>query len=193
MQALLTIALVAAQATSPKKDRAVVTGARNFFRTIGGAFGLGSKPSFWQYSLIAVCSAIMNNVLASRLAQETDLSPEVRQAIIRSSLELPRNLTPEQMATVMSAYSDGIKAIFIMNVPLGALCLIMALFVIDAGLPDDKQKEEVRRDSEIIEDGHQSDEEGRLSAEVPGSIPVTEKGAGRDMESRIEKGVEKFA
>jgi hypothetical protein len=34
--------LVAAQATSPKKDRAVVTGARNFFRTIGGAFGLAS-------------------------------------------------------------------------------------------------------------------------------------------------------
>jgi hypothetical protein len=38
--------LVAAQATSPKKDRAVVTGARNFFRTIGGAFGLASmNPS----------------------------------------------------------------------------------------------------------------------------------------------------
>jgi hypothetical protein len=34
--------LVAAQATSAKKDRAVVTGARNFFRTIGGAFGLAS-------------------------------------------------------------------------------------------------------------------------------------------------------
>ena len=39
---LLTVALVAAQATSHKKDRAVVTGARNFFRTIGGAFGLAS-------------------------------------------------------------------------------------------------------------------------------------------------------
>lgn len=37
--------LVAAQATSAKKDRAVVTGARNFFRTIGGAFGLASMNS----------------------------------------------------------------------------------------------------------------------------------------------------
>lgn len=54
--------------------------------------------------LIIVCSAILNNVLASRLAQETDLSPEVRQQIIRASLELPRDLTPAQMQTVMNAY-----------------------------------------------------------------------------------------
>lgn len=54
--------------------------------------------------LIVVCSAILNNVLAARLAQETDLSPEMRQQIIRASLELPRDLTPAQMETVMNAY-----------------------------------------------------------------------------------------
>jgi hypothetical protein len=145
--------------------------------------------------LIAVCSAILNNVLASRLAQETSLTPEMRQQIIRSSLELPRDLTPAQMATVMNAYADGIKAIFIMFVPLGALCLIMALFVVDAGLPDDKPKEEVR-EGENNEDGHHDDEEGNSSTvlpEVPESIPVSEKGASKELDGRAEKEVQRFA
>lgn len=85
------MALVAAQATSPQKDRAVVTGARNFFRTIGGAFGLG------------FCSAILNNTLASRLAAETSISPELRAQIIKSAFDLPP-LTPDQLAVVMDAY-----------------------------------------------------------------------------------------
>jgi hypothetical protein len=123
----------------------------------------------------------MNNVLASHLAQQTDLSPEVRQQIIRASLELPHNLTPAQMEAVMSAYADGIRAIFIMNVPLGALCFIMALFVVDAGLPDDKPKEEVR-EGEVHEDGHQDDADGSsssVSPEVPESISM-EKGGLKD-------------
>ena len=92
----------------------------------------------------------------------------------------------------MSAYTDGIKAIFIMNVPLGALCLIMALFVVDAGLPDDKPNEGVR-DGEHNEDGDQSDEEGSASPEVPESIPVSEKGASKEVDGRAEKDIEKFA
>ena len=68
-----------------------MTGARNFFRTIGGAFGLG------------FCSAILNNTLASRLAAETSISPELREQIIKSAFDLPP-LTPDQMAVVMDAY-----------------------------------------------------------------------------------------
>ena len=99
------------------------------------------------------------------------------------------------MATVMNAYADGIKAIFIMFVPLGALCLIMALFVVDAGLPDDKPKEEVR-DGENNEDGHHDDEEGNSSTvlpEVPESIPVSEKGASKELDGRAENEVQRFA
>ena len=84
--------MVAAQATSPKKDRAVVTGARNFFRTIGGAFGL------------AICGAIMNNILNAQLEAQPDISPELRETIIRSALNLPKNLTASQMEVVMRAY-----------------------------------------------------------------------------------------
>ena len=68
-----------------------MTGARNFFRTIGGAFGL------------AFCSAILNNTLSSRLAAEPSISPELRETIIKSAFQLP-SLTEEQMAVVMAAY-----------------------------------------------------------------------------------------
>ena len=54
--------------------------------------------------LIVVCGAIMNNVLESRLATQTDLSQAVRQQIIRSSLDLPKNLTSAQIETVQKAY-----------------------------------------------------------------------------------------
>ncbi|ORY31436.1 major facilitator superfamily domain-containing protein [Naematelia encephala] len=40
---ILQTTLVAALNTTPAPDRAVVTSARNFFRTMGGAFGLASK------------------------------------------------------------------------------------------------------------------------------------------------------
>jgi hypothetical protein len=46
----------------------------------------------------------MNNVLNSRLSALPDLSPDVREQIIRSSFNLPKNLTATQMETVMNAY-----------------------------------------------------------------------------------------
>lgn len=54
--------------------------------------------------LTAVCGAILNNVLDSRLAADPDISDALRQQIIRSSFDLPKNLTSGQMDTVMQAY-----------------------------------------------------------------------------------------
>lgn len=39
----VSLALVAMMAVTPDKDRAVVTASRNFFRTMGGAFGLAGE------------------------------------------------------------------------------------------------------------------------------------------------------
>ena len=46
----------------------------------------------------------MNNILNSKLAALTTLSPEARSQIIRSSLNLPQDLTAVEIATVMQAY-----------------------------------------------------------------------------------------
>ena len=90
----------------------------------------------------------MNNVLSSRLAASSDLSPEIQQQIMQSSLDLPKDLTSAEIAIIHEAYvlhrlecsligkMEGLRAIFIMFVPLGGLCLLLAIFVKDVGLPD---------------------------------------------------------
>ena len=45
---------------------------------------------------------------------------------------------------------EGIRAIFIMFVPLGGLCLLLAIFVKDVGLPD--WHESSMGDSDTIQD-----------------------------------------
>ena len=82
-----------------------------------------------------------------------------------------------------------------MFVPLGALCLIMALFVVDAGLPDDKPKEELR-DGEVHDDERRDGEEASpslSSAEVSEDTPVSEKVASKRLDARAQSDVEKFA
>ena len=101
----LIIPLVAAQATSPEKDRAVVTGACNCCRTIRGAFGSRvDNTAFLKESRTFGLAAHRNNVLALKLAADTPFSPELWEEVLRSSLALPDTLTVEQMTTVMNAY-----------------------------------------------------------------------------------------
>lgn len=82
-----------------------------------------------------------------------------------------------------------------MFVPLGALCFVMALFVVDAGLPDDKPKEEVQ-DDEVHNDERRDGEEGSptfSSAEVSEDTPTSEKAARKALNARTEINVEKLA
>jgi hypothetical protein len=65
-----------------------------------------------------------------------------------------------------------------MFVPLGGICFLMALFVKDVGLPDDKPKEEGNASPVSIGDPT-SDEEDlscfRSDSDIPPEIPVGEK------------------
>jgi len=143
-----------------------VTGARNFFRTIGGAFGL------------AICSAILNNTLSSRLAQDPSISPEVRDQILSSAFQLPDNLTAEELASIMNAYAAGIRGIFIMFVPLGALSFLLSLFVVDVGLPDDAKdtKANATSDGSSAETVNAEEEPTAIAdQDIPEAIPPVEK------------------
>jgi hypothetical protein len=113
-------------------------------------------------------------VLASRLEAEGDISPELQLRILRSSLELPHDLTPRQLATIMDAYADGIRGIFIMFVPLGALSLLLSLFVLDVGLPDDKPQEE-SGSNETQEDEEGDHDRTRDIGGVPQTLSGSEK------------------
>jgi len=82
-----------------------------------------------------------------------------------------------------------------MFVPLGALCFVMALFVVDAGLPDDKPKEEVR-DGEVHDDERRDGEEGSpsvSSAEVSEDGAASEKTVVKGLDTRVEINLEKLA
>lgn len=117
--------MIALLANTRKEDRAVVTGLRNFLRTVGGAVGL------------AVCAAILNNVLKADLPE--DLASQKVTQLISNMEALP---THQQIA-IKTAYMNGLKIIFYLACPLMGFCLLTSLFVADVELATahEKQKE----------------------------------------------------
>lgn len=115
--------LVAAQAGAPGKDRAVVTGTRNFFRSMGGAFG------------VAISNSLLNNVIAKELP--TALPADIRDELLAGgSINLPDSVPADVAAGVYTAFEHGMHAVFLYYLPLIAICLVMSVFIKDYGLPD---------------------------------------------------------
>src|SRR5277367_323077 len=122
-------ALVAAQAIAPAKDRAAITGIRNLFRFTGGSFGL------------AISSAIMNNVINSKLAV-SDLSKSIVDQINGAEFTVPVGLTSVQAQTVLGAEMAGVKGVFWFLLAVSLSTFLLSLIVEDHGLPEDKKKSE---------------------------------------------------
>ena len=145
--------LVAVQANAPAKDRAVVTGARNFCRTLGGAFGL------------AACGTIYNNVVRKNL-RGADMLPAVQEQLDKSILSVPVGATPAEEDFIVAAYGDAIDKIFIMFIPVGGLCVICSLFVKDKSIEKEVVKD-VEKDSaslcERAQDALEEDHDEQLA------------------------------
>lgn len=78
---------------------------------MGGAFGL------------AMCNAILNNVLQARLP--TSLSQDVRDQIVHGlSANLPGTIDAATQNAVFEAYYQAIHFIFLSFVPIVGLCLV---------------------------------------------------------------------
>ncbi|KAF2400585.1 putative MFS transporter [Trichodelitschia bisporula] len=106
--------MIALLANTRKEDRAVVTGLRNFLRTIGGAVGL------------AVCTATINNVLRANL-------PEGVSG--KSAMQLIHTLDGgKESEMVRVAYMKGVKIVFYLACPIIAVCLISSLALTDVTL-----------------------------------------------------------
>ncbi|QRW09763.1 major facilitator superfamily transporter [Ceratobasidium sp. AG-Ba] len=116
--------LVAAQASAPPQERAVITGARNFFRSLGGAIGL------------VVCTATKNAVLKKELAKIPNLSSKAVAAIIKLGPQALEDTAFD--GAVRAAYMTSLHAIFILFVPIAGLSTIMSLFMKDVYLEGDK-------------------------------------------------------
>ena len=142
---LLSPALVAALATAPDADRAIVTSARNFFRTWGGAVGLASESSsitghLARRSLTEVSSSIYSNMLDKKLGSIDGLSQDQQTSLTESSLspvlhELPQS-THDQ---VINAYAHGTKTVFITYTAVGVCIFLSACFIrVRSSTPSDE-------------------------------------------------------
>jgi MFS family permease len=123
--------LVAAQAHSLKRDRAVVISARNFLRALGGSLGL------------ALSSAVFSNVLSKSLdSLSVPLPAGVQSSILASILRVPDlpTLSTVQQSEVLDAYMRASKGVFYMWVPLMGSCLALCFLIKDKGLTRPEEK-----------------------------------------------------
>ncbi|WVQ80580.1 hypothetical protein IAT38_002685 [Cryptococcus sp. DSM 104549] len=174
----LQTTLVAALATTPSPDRAVVTSARNFFRTMGGAFGL------------AVSNAIYNNVVSSHLSS-LPLSDATRDALLKSALADLDTLTPSELYSVRGAYAAGLRMCFVCFTAVAVLCIICGLLVREVEFrKDTPELEAERRRAKGLVDEEKNTPEGEGDgASVPSSATARESdeaGAGAVKPGEIE-------
>ena len=127
--------LVAAQAHSLKRDRAVVIGVRNFLRALGGSVGL------------ATSAAVFSNVLKKRLSSlATPLPASFKEEILASILRVPNlsSLTDVQKEEVLDAYMSGSRAVFVVWVPIMGVCLLLCFLIKDKGLTRPEEKPQIQ-------------------------------------------------
>ncbi|KAF5520765.1 Efflux pump FUS6 [Colletotrichum aenigma] len=137
-------ALVAIQASVPRKDMAVVTSFRkwdSFVRNLGATFGL------------AICGTILNNIVKSSV-NGLDLGVEQRDSLLSNPQQYISSLSDEDAqrirAVLAPAYQKSFKVIFELGSGLAAAAFFVAWFLmphIDLSRPDDHK---------LKEEGHQA-------------------------------------
>lgn len=121
-------AMIALLANTRKEDRAVVTGLRNFLRTVGGAIGL------------AIAAAIVNNVLLNHMPPGIPRKEASELALLLDSL------SPAESAQLVAVYMRGLHIVFYLGAPLMGACLVSSAWLTDVPLATahDKYKKEER-------------------------------------------------
>ncbi|KAL1870815.1 hypothetical protein VTK73DRAFT_2407 [Phialemonium thermophilum] len=110
--------LVGMYANGRSEDRAVITGLRNFIRTIGGACGL------------VVSGAILSNTLTNRLSRAGFISQATIAQLTSSTYALESmGFTEAQKTRILDTYMDGLHYIFIFYTVCTGLSLLLTCLV----------------------------------------------------------------
>lgn len=118
--------LVALQAHCTKEQRAIVISNRNFLRSLGGAVGL------------AISGAVLQNSLKAAM-------PQKFTGLASSSYSVPNlnalGASPSEIQSILEAYNQASRTVFIMNAPFMGACVLGCLFIRDQGLrrPDEME------------------------------------------------------
>jgi hypothetical protein len=126
--AYCTAGLVALQANSTDQDRAVATGTRNVFRSLGGVVGIAASTATYY--------AVMSKALGNAVPDW------VRDDVLDGSWRIGDSATSEYERDILNARMQGFRAVFIMSIPLMAVCLMISLLVADIILKGDNVSEE---------------------------------------------------
>ncbi|GFZ44774.1 hypothetical protein JCM24511_02500 [Saitozyma sp. JCM 24511] len=115
----LQTTLVTMQADAPEDLRAVVTGARNMFRSVGGAIGL------------VVASSARNMRARTDLASISQLSDVQRAKILSGGVAsaLVEDLSSDLVSAIRSAEASGFTVVFLTFLPLIAVSVLAVAFV----------------------------------------------------------------
>ncbi|KAF2089364.1 putative MFS transporter [Saccharata proteae CBS 121410] len=120
---VLQTSLVAAQAHVSTSQRAVVISARNFLRSLGGAFGL------------AIAASVLQNVLQHSLPTEFKYLSDSSYATPDYS-----RYSHVDSERIRDAYAKASRSVFIMLAPVIGLCTIGCFFVRDVGLKKEDEE-----------------------------------------------------
>ncbi|KAF4957224.1 hypothetical protein FGADI_3289 [Fusarium gaditjirri] len=117
--------LVALQANSADEDRAVATGTRNVFRSLGGVVG------------VAVSTAAYYATLSKALSHSSVLPDRLRDRVLDGTWVAGDPNTAVFESAIIDAHMQGFRAIFIITIPLMAVCLLASFLVDDILLKGD--------------------------------------------------------
>ncbi|KAI1214425.1 MFS general substrate transporter [Annulohypoxylon truncatum] len=120
---ILQPALVALQALSKSEDRAVATSTRNLMRMLGSVFSL------------AIATTVQYQFMKSGLSDT--IPSDIRSRVIEG---LWRKGEPESEmweSLILDAKFRGVHAVFVMMVPMMAVCLLGCLFIPNVRLKGD--------------------------------------------------------
>ncbi|KAF4502756.1 DHA14-like major facilitator efflux transporter (MFS transporter) [Fusarium agapanthi] len=133
--------LVALQANSADEDRAVATGTRNVFRSLGGVVG------------IAVSTATYYATLSKALSQASAVPKWLRDRILDGTWAAGDPNTTEFERAIIVGRMQGFRVIFITTIPLMALCLLSSFLVDDVVLKGDNGQGGMRERGQATEPG----------------------------------------
>lgn len=125
--------IIAVQAHSLKRNRAVVISIINFLRSLGGSLGL------------AISSSIFSNSLKKSLSAATSLPEDVKAGILAAILRVLdlSNISSVEKEEVLNSYMHASTSVFLIWAPIMGACLLLCFLVKGKGLTRPEEKQQV--------------------------------------------------